>query len=199
MSKFYRYYPCVSQIVPLGHIQHQRPDVTRMVPNQVVPIWHIHRTSKARWCRDGTLYYVTYNVNNQVVLSLHIYMNFTGMSVRHFCLLLVTNLTPALCLVPGAEYCVISYLTSELCAESFPNALTIRVANITDYSVEVRNSENDSYFSRFLYRLSKFSDFLRILQFFDFLQHFLSSLGIITGFDHGVHHGLLIVIRNMWS
>ncbi len=47
-----------------------------------------------------------------------------------------------------------------------------RVANITDFSVEVRNSENDPYFSRFLYRVLTFSDFLRFLQFFDFFQHF---------------------------
>ncbi len=48
----------------------------------------------------------------------------------------------------------------------------LRVANITDFSVEVRNSENDPYFSRFLYRVLIFSDFLRILQSFDFFQHF---------------------------
>ncbi len=47
-----------------------------------------------------------------------------------------------------------------------------RVANIMDFSVEVWNSENDPYFSRFLYEVLIFSDFLRILQFFDFLQHF---------------------------
>ncbi len=40
--------------------------------------------------------------------------------------------------------------------------VAIRVANITDFSVEVRNSENDPYSSRFLYGVSKFSDFLRI-------------------------------------
>ncbi len=43
-----------------------------------------------------------------------------------------------------------------------------RVANITDFSVEVRNSENDPYFSRFLHEVLKFSDFLRILKFFGF-------------------------------
>ncbi len=43
-----------------------------------------------------------------------------------------------------------------------------KVANITDFSVEVQNLENNPYFSRFLYGVSKFSDFLRILQFFDF-------------------------------
>ncbi len=48
------------------------------------------------------------------------------------------------------------------------------VANITDFSIEVRNLENDLYFSRFLYKVSKFSNFLRILQFSDFFQHFLS-------------------------
>ncbi len=42
-----------------------------------------------------------------------------------------------------------------------------RVANITDFSIEIRNSENDPYFSRFLDGVSKFSDFLQILQFFD--------------------------------
>ncbi len=47
-----------------------------------------------------------------------------------------------------------------------------RVANITDFSVEVQNSENDPYFSRFLYGVLTFSDFLRILQFSDFFQHF---------------------------
>ncbi len=46
--------------------------------------------------------------------------------------------------------------------------MAIRVANITDFSVEVRNSENDPHFSRFLYGVLKFSYFLRILQFFDF-------------------------------
>ncbi len=73
-----------------------------------------------------------------------------------------------------------------------------RVANITEFSVEERNSENDPYFSRFLYGVSKFSDFLRILKCFDFFQHFLSQLGMITGFDHVVH-GLLVMIRNTWS
>ncbi len=55
--------------------------------------------------------------------------------------------------------------------------LLTRVANITDSSVEVRNSENDPYFSRFLYTVSKFSDFLRILQFFDLFQHFFIIIG----------------------
>ncbi len=41
-----------------------------------------------------------------------------------------------------------------------------RVASFTDFSVEVRNLENDPYFSRFLYGVMKFSDFLQILQFF---------------------------------
>ncbi len=54
---------------------------------------------------------------------------------------------------------------------------THRVANITDFSVEVRNSENDPYFSRFLYGVSKFSDFLRILQFFDFFSTFFIIIG----------------------
>ncbi len=48
----------------------------------------------------------------------------------------------------------------------------IRVANITDFFVEVRNLENDPYFSRFLYEVLKFSDFLRILQFFYFFNIF---------------------------
>ncbi len=48
----------------------------------------------------------------------------------------------------------------------------IRVANITDFSLEIRNSKNDPHFSRFLYGVSKFSDFLRILQFFYFFQLF---------------------------
>ncbi len=51
--------------------------------------------------------------------------------------------------------------------------LASRIADITDFSVQVRNSENDPYFSRFLYKeVLTFSDFLRILQFFDFFQHF---------------------------
>ncbi len=50
----------------------------------------------------------------------------------------------------------------------------LRVANITDFSVEVQNLKNDPFFFRFLYWVSKFLDFLRILQFFDFFQHFLS-------------------------
>ncbi len=49
-----------------------------------------------------------------------------------------------------------------------------KVANITDFSVEVRNSENDPYFSRILYRVLKFSDFLRILQFLNFFSTFLT-------------------------
>ncbi len=53
-----------------------------------------------------------------------------------------------------------------------PEAILARVASITDFFVEVRNSENDTYFSRFLYEVLKFPDFLRILQFFDFFQHF---------------------------
>ncbi len=52
-----------------------------------------------------------------------------------------------------------------------------RVANITDFSVEVQNLENDPYFSRFLYGVSKFSDFLRILQFFDFFKTFFIIIG----------------------
>ncbi len=55
-----------------------------------------------------------------------------------------------------------------------------RVANIMDLSVEVRNSENDPYFSRFLYGDSKFSDFLQILKFFDFFSTFF----IVIGNDH---------------
>ncbi len=50
-----------------------------------------------------------------------------------------------------------------------------RVANITDFSVEVRNSENDPYFSRFLYGVLTYSDFLQILQFFDFFRPFFSE------------------------
>ncbi len=57
----------------------------------------------------------------------------------------------------------------------------IRVANITDFSVEVRNSENDPYFSRFLYGVLTFSDFLRILQFFNFFQHFSLSINTYGG------------------
>ncbi len=53
----------------------------------------------------------------------------------------------------------------------------IRVVNITDFSVEVRNSENDPYFSRFLYGVSKFLDFFRILQFFDFFTKFFNFRG----------------------
>ncbi len=55
--------------------------------------------------------------------------------------------------------------------------LQTRVAKITDFSVQARNSENDLYFSRFLYGVLKFSDFVRILQFFDFFQHFLPVIG----------------------
>ncbi len=47
-----------------------------------------------------------------------------------------------------------------------------RVANITDFAVEVRNLENYPYFSRFLYGVSKVSDFLGILKVFDIFQHF---------------------------
>ncbi len=63
-----------------------------------------------------------------------------------------------------------------------PQAITgtTRVANITDFSVEVRNSENDLYFSRFLYTISKFSDILRILKFFDFFL----TIFIVIGNDH---------------
>ncbi len=68
-------------------------------------------------------------------------------------------------------YHTIECNTTRLCTRQ--NGLSIRVANITDFSVEVRNSENDPYFSRFLYGVSKSSDFLRILKFFDFFQHFL--------------------------
>ncbi len=49
-----------------------------------------------------------------------------------------------------------------------------RVANITDFSVEVRNSENDPRFYRYLYGVLKFPNFLRNLQFFD---HFLTVIG----------------------
>ncbi len=33
----------MGQVVPLGPIQHQRPNGAKMAPNQVVPIWHIGR------------------------------------------------------------------------------------------------------------------------------------------------------------
>ncbi len=45
------------------------------------------------------------------------------------------------------------------------------------FSVEVRNSENNPYFSRFLYRVLKFLDFLWILKFFDFFQCVLPIIG----------------------
>ncbi len=54
---------------------------------------------------------------------------------------------------------------------------TARVANNTDFSVEVWNLENDPYFSRFLYGVSKFLDFLRILQFLDFFSTFFIIIG----------------------
>ncbi len=60
---------------------------------------------------------------------------------------------------------------------------TGRVANITDFSVEVRNSENDPYFSRFLYKVLNFSEFLQILQFFDIFTIFYPQLGIITAVE----------------
>ncbi len=52
-------------MLPLGHIQHQRPGGSRMAPNQVVRMSHIrrqwpgganlvHKTSEVRWCQDGT-------------------------------------------------------------------------------------------------------------------------------------------------
>ncbi len=50
------------------------------------------------------------------------------------------------------------------------------------FFVEVRNSENDPYFSRFLRRVLTFSDFLRILQFFDFFPtFFLLSINTYGG------------------
>ncbi len=52
-----------------------------------------------------------------------------------------------------------------------------RVANITDFFVEERNLKNGPYFSRFLYRVSKLTDFLRILQFFDFFSTFIIVIG----------------------
>ncbi len=58
--------------------------------------------------------------------------------------------------------------------------LPLRVANITDFSVEVRNLENDPYFSRLLYKVLKFSDFLWILQFFMYFSTFF----IVIGNDH---------------
>ncbi len=61
--------------------------------------------------------------------------------------------------------------------------LQYRVANITDFSVEVRNLENDPYFSRFLYGVWKFTDFLRIWQFFDFFSTFF----IVIGNHYRVH------------
>ncbi len=50
----------------------------------------------------------------------------------------------------------------------------IRVATITDFSVEVRNLENNPYFSGFLYGVSKFSDFFyRFCNFLIFLAFFI--------------------------
>ncbi len=49
-------------MVPLRHIQNWRPSGARMVPNQVVTIWHVRRQSQG--CQDGTFHYHTYNVNN---------------------------------------------------------------------------------------------------------------------------------------
>ncbi len=51
-----------------------------------------------------------------------------------------------------------------------------RVANITDFSLEVRNLEIDPYFSRFLYGVSKFSDFA--------ISWFFSTFFIIIGNYH---------------
>ncbi len=59
------------------------------------------------------------------------------------------------------------------------NKMGGRVANMSDFSVEVRNSENDPYFSRFLFRVWKFSDFLWILQLFDFLAIFRNEITTI--------------------
>ncbi len=56
--------------------------------------------------------------------------------------------------------------------ERYPGLPTLR-----DFSIEVQNSENDPYFSRFLYGVSKFSDFLRISQFFDFFLTFFIIIG----------------------
>ncbi len=65
------------------------------------------------------------------------------------------------------------YISFNTLAVAVPGPGGCRVASITDFSIEVRNSENDPYFSRFLFGVLKFSDFLRIVQFFDFFQHFL--------------------------
>ncbi len=62
----------------------------------------------------------------------------------------------------------IHYFVYRLSWIELSNTVTIdRVVNITDFSVEVRNSENDPYFSRFLYEVLKFSDFLRLSIFFN--------------------------------
>ncbi len=58
-----------------------------------------YKTSKARWCQDGTCHYDTYNGNNPVVLSWHIYKKFTQTNVHHFCELHITNLTSELCIL----------------------------------------------------------------------------------------------------
>ncbi len=47
-----------------------------------------------------------------------------------------------------------------------------RVANITDFSVEVRTLEKDPYFSRFLYRVSKISNFYEFCNFLIFFNIF---------------------------
>ncbi len=49
-----------------------------------------------------------------------------------------------------------------------------RAANITDFSLEVWNSENDPYFSRFLYGVLKVSDFFTDFVIFWFFSTFFT-------------------------
>ncbi len=54
-----------------------------------------------------------------------------------------------------------------------------RVANITDFSIEVRNLENDPYFSRFLYSFEIFGFFTDFANFW-----FFSTFFILIGDHH---------------
>ncbi len=93
----------------------------------------------------------------------------------------------------GSYHCHMGPSTGTTCC-----SIRDSFANITDFSVEVRNLEIDPYFSRFLYGLSKFSNFLRILQLLIFFNIFYRNWESSQAFVHGAH-GLLIVIGNTWG
>ncbi len=115
-----------------------------------------HKTTKARWCHDGTCHYDTYNINDQMVPSWYIYMKFTLTGVDHFCELYITNLTsvidlwPSLCYI-GITWHLMSFVSCWhtwylMCCYNFFCRLHLALIDILGNLSKIRNkfSENIS-------------------------------------------------------